>query len=62
MENTSLKGLAKRDSRAKHGLRPAGGLGGAGKPPQRGLGQCPRKFSKSGVLSLTKWPFLTSFQ
>ena len=45
-------------------LKTSWGSGGRCKPPpppQRGLGQRPRKFWKSGVFSLTKWPFLTSF-
>ena len=45
MENTNMKGLAKRDSRAMHGLRPAGGLGGAVSPPA-GSGAAPQKILK----------------
>ena len=45
MENTNMKGLAKRDSRAQHGLKPAGGLGGAVSPPA-GSGAAPQKIFK----------------
>ena len=45
MENTTMKCLAKRDSRAMHGSRPAGGLGAAVSPPA-GSGAVPQKILK----------------